>query len=360
MITQSVQMATPETETVDVFFGFDLSKLTFEVACRQAGLPPVQREDLRKIKTHTYKRTREGVEEWWKHASVSLRAEQRVGVVMEVTSSYSLEVAAWLMSICPQVKVSVMPGKRIRDWASGIGVDDKNDPMDARVMACFGAERQPQGQVPLEGIYAKLRALCRTRLVLVEQSVATRQRLDEAASEYLDPQTSKFLQRTLSKVLRELDKQIEALEKQMKSLIAEDKQLSHDVELLDTIAGVGWHTAVTVLVELGDMRGFRRRSQLVSRAGLNPVIRISGTSVEKRPRISKKGSCRARRALYLAAISTLQGDTVFAITYRNLVQRGKKKMVAIVAVMRKMLLVMRSVVISGKRFDPNRNMQETH
>jgi transposase len=352
MTIHASQATDAELSTPDVFFGVDVSKATFDVAWRKTGLPPAQLEEIRKMKTRTFKRTRQGVEEWWQCALRILEPGQTAAVVMEVTSSFSLELATWLKATRPAVQVSILPGKRVRDWAQGIGIDDKDDDIDARVLACYGSERRPPSSALVDGLYGKLRALSRARLGYVEHVVALRQQLNEQRSEHIDPATSKMLQKSLSKVLACFEKQIEEVEKKMKELIKEDEQLAADVKLLDTIAGVGWHTAVTVLVEVGDLRNFLERTKVVSMVGLNPVIRKSGTSVHKRPRISKKGSSRARRALYLAALSTVGKDNPFSRMYEDLVRRGKKKMVALVAVMRKLILVMRAVLISGKPYDP--------
>lgn len=342
-----------------IAYGFDLSKLTFDASWRLLGLPPIQAPELRKMKTQVFARTRQGVGQWWDEACRRLTPGQKVMVVMEVTGNYSLEMVTWLRAVCPDVEVCIIPGKRVRDWVRGLGIDEKTDPIDARGLACYGAERQPPSYVALDDVHQKLRALSRTRQAIVEERVAIEQRLQEAASEHLDTKTAKQIQQALSKVVREMTKQIDRLEEQMEQLIAKDPQLAKDTELVDTLSGVGWVTAVTVFSETGDLRDYQHRSQLIAKVGLNPVICKSGTSVEKRTRISKKGSGRARRALYLAVLATISKDNPFAAMYHALVERGKKKMVAIVAVMRKMLLVMRAVVISGKPFDKDRMQSDS-
>lgn len=347
MTVKKQHQASTQDEKPGIYYGFDLSKRTFESASRRTGLSPIQPETLQKMKAVTFSRTADGIKEWWEQVVRTLEPGEKVAVVMEVTSSYSLETAAWLKQVCPQVQLSILAGSRIRKWAEGIGIDDKSDKIDARVLACFGAERQPSEYVPLEGVYAQIRPLTRVRAGLVDQRVAIRQQLQEAKSEHLHAGTAKFVQSGYERIERTLDKQIARLEAEIEKLVRQDSQLCADVQLLDQIAGVGWITAVTVLAELGDLRRFGKRSRLVAMAGLNPVLRTSGTSVNKRPRISKKGSARARRALFLGVFAAITGDNMFAAAYNQLVSRGKKKMQALTAVMRKMLLVMRAVLISG-------------
>ena len=353
MTKKAEKAADTQDKTPAIYFGFDLSKPTFEESWRRTGQPPVKLDDLRKMRTTVFERTREGIERWWSRASRMLKPGETAAVIMEATSSFSLEVAAWLKEICPQVCIVVLPGKRVRSWGEGVGVCNKTDKIDARILACFGAERQPDASVLPVGVYADLRALSRARVDCVELLTATRQRLDEADRAHHDEHTAQVLRKAHGQVARALEQQIAQLEKEMRKLIKGNKQLANDVELLMSIVGVGWHTAVSVLVELGDLRNYERRSEIVAMAGLNPVVCSSGTSVEKPRHISKRGSSAVRRILFLAAMSAVRAKqtTVFRTMYETKLGNGKAKMVALVAVMRKLLSVMRAVLVSGKAFD---------
>ena len=334
-----------------IYVGFDLSKDDFAESWRPVGMGPVQLEDIRKMSIREFERTRAGVERWWELAASSLSPGQVAGVVMEVTSSFSLEVLAWLGLVCPEVAVSVIPGKRTSEWGASLGIQNKTDEIDARVLACYGAERQPPPTVAKDKGQDRVRWLLRARLGLVEQKTALIQQHEEAKREHLDAQVSKAIQQALGKVLRTIESEILKLEKQARKLIAQDAKMQADIDVLETIYGVGWYTAATVVAEFGDLSLFERREDVVAAAGLNPVIRTSGRSVEKRPHISKRGNVFVRRSLYLAAMASIRGDNMFSHMHACLVGRGKKKMVALVAVMRKLLTVMRAIVISGKAFD---------
>lgn len=344
--TECTQPAQPS-----IYFGFDLSDLTFTDSWRRVGLPPVQLEDIRKMATRDFERTRDGVKQWWETVSQTLSPEEVAGIVMEVTSSYSLEMLVWLKEVCPAAVVSVVPGLRVSSWGKSLGIQNKTDPIDARVLACFGAERQPPPTAPKDKQNDLVSWLLRGRLGFVEYRTALVQRLAEAKRAHLPPEAAKRLQQSIGKVLKTTQLEIEKLEKEVRKLIAQDKKLQADVELLQTIHGVGWFTAATIVAEFGDLSRFARRGEAVAAAGLNPLVRKSGTSVVKRPRISKQGNGYVRRALFLATMASIKGDNMFSRMHAELVERGKKKIVALVAVMRKMLTVMRAMVISGQAFD---------
>jgi transposase len=125
---------------------------------------------------------------------------------------------------------------------------------------------------------------------------------------------------------------------------------------------MGFITAVAVLAELGDLRRFTRGRQLSAFVGTAPCNHDSGSSVHKRPRMSKAGEPRVRALLYMCAMVAVGGDNDFADTYHRLTAAGKPKMAALGAIMRKLPLVMRAIVISGQPYEPhfNRRRKSVH
>lgn len=162
--------------------------------------------------------------------------------------------------------------------------------------------------------------------------------------------------------LQKLQRDIKRIEKEMKTVVAQNPDLEHDAKLIDSIYGVGFITAVAVLAELGDLRRFTRGRQLSAFVGTAPCNHDSGSSVHKRPRMSKAGEPRVRALLYMCAMVAVSGDNDFADTYHRLIAAGKPKMAALGAIMRKLLLVMRALVISGQPYAPhfNRRRKSVH
>jgi len=118
----------------------------------------------------------------------------------------------------------------------------------------------------------------------------------------------------------------------------EDLEIAADA-VAERAAGRLRETAATVLGELGDLTRFRKSRTLSAFAGTSPRRFESAASVKGRTRMCKQGGPRARQALFLASMAAIRkGDNTLARTYQHLVARGKPKMAAIGAVMRKMLV----------------------
>ena len=121
---------------------------------------------------------------------------------------------------------------------------------------------------------------------------------------------------------------------------------------MTSIKGISDRTAWSILAYLGDYRWFDNAKEVSSYAGLNPRIEDSGTSVH-RSRVSKMGSRRLRKALYMPALSAARFNPVLEAFYQKLIAKGKPKKVALIAVMRKLLVIAYGVLKSGKAFDPH-------
>ena len=163
---------------------------------------------------------------------------------------------------------------------------------------------------------------------------------------------STFVQKMQAKRLRLLTGDIERVEEQMKILVDQHEDLKRDIELLISIYGVAFINATTILAELGDLRRFTLARQLSAFAGMSPQHRQSGTSIRGRSRLCKQGNARVRQCLYLSAMAAIRGNNQLRDTYQHLLAQGKIRMVALGAIMRKLLTLMRAILISGKQFQP--------
>lgn len=148
------------------------------------------------------------------------------------------------------------------------------------------------------------------------------------------------------------DKQLGLIIKQIKELVETHAEMKAQVALLSTIQGVADKTAWAILGYLGDYRWFQNAKQVSSYVGLNPRIEDSGTSIH-RSRVSKMGHHRLRKALYMPALSAANHNPVLKAFYQKLIARGKPKKVALIAVMRKLLVIAYGVLKSEKPFDPH-------
>lgn len=158
----------------------------------------------------------------------------------------------------------------------------------------------------------------------------------------------------LEGVLQNLDEQIRALEKAADELLEQEPVLRADFNVLKTVPGIGPVVAGGLMGELGDLRRFDARRILETFTGMNVVVRESGKRLNQTKGLAKEGSQRVRRLLFLAAMAAVRGKNSLQAFYKRLVERGKKKKVALGAVMRKLLGIIRRVIITGEEYDDNK------
>lgn len=328
--------------------GMDVSKPFFDAALlswpdQEVGVA------LREFPAARFARTRAGVERFlvWLEELLGEEIEAlETRVVMESTGKYSSALAVWLLECRRPLAAAIVNPEPTARFIQSLALRNTTDRLSARALALFGAQRRPVPYEPLCEEEAELRELVRYRLFLVEQCTAMGNHDGEEAHvrAVLKMQARRHTQ---------IKKDIAALEKKMRALVAKVEWLDKDITLLESIHGVGFITAVTVRAELGDLRRFERARQLSAFAGLSPRQFTSGTSVRKRTRMSKTGNQRVRKVLYMASCSAIVHPNPWQSDYRRLKDNGKESMEALGALMRKILVVMRAILISGEPYDPH-------
>jgi transposase len=254
-----------------------------------------------------------------------------------------VEALAALQTAWPTA--SIVNPKRPRDFAKSLGVREKTDPIDARILAAYAAVNRPATSPAMPEGYRRLRELSRARQTLVRQRTAL--------GNCLRDQDEPIVRELLERAAESLDQAIDQSEKQAQRLIREDDGLHRDYRLLQSIKGIGPVVAWTLLAELGDLRAYRR-NQLVARVGVYPGRWESGKSVQRKPRWVKGGCAPVRKALFNAARAILNSKNNTLRAYADrLATDGRKPMACIAALMRKLLLVARAILIQEVPYDPN-------
>lgn len=331
----------------EIWFGLDVSKDSFDaLACFPYQEIEKSLSDF-KFPGASFSRNADGLDDFRKWAekiksgfqeSQKVPTEAPIRCVMEATGSYSLELACWILEKFPECIPSIADPKRVHAFGKSLKFRNKTDRMDALVLALFGAERKPAGFVPETEEYRILRSLVRQRRTLVEA-------LTSAKLQKQEPANVKENIKSRDKLIRDIEKNIGNIESAIKKHLESFKELQRLVNSIQDIPGVGFITAVTVAAELGDIRRFSSSRKVAAFCGLSPKIIESGKSVKRRTRLCKEGNPAIRQALYLASLAAIGGNNGFARFYNSLVARGKSKMSAIGAVMRKMICVIRAVAI---------------
>lgn len=326
--------------------GADVAKSSFDASLVQSD-QHYPDTPLREIPVKTFERTFQGV-----HAFLSWLDSHGVDgtdvrVVMEATGSYSTELAVWMLSQRPTLRPAIANPRHTSAFIKSMGVRNKTDRLEARALGFYGVERRPLAYQAPSPEQAELRSLSRYRDSLVRQRTALKNQMKETRE-------STFVQKNQAKRLRLLTADIGRVEQQMKTLVEQHEDLKRDIDLLTTIYGVAFINATTIRAELGDLRRFTLARQLSAFAGMSPRHHQSGSSIRGRSRLCKQGNSRVRQCLYLSALAAIRGNNQLHNTYQRLLDQGKPRMVAIGAIMRKLLTLMRAILISGKQYQPLR------
>jgi transposase len=275
------------------------------------------------------------------------RAGRVVRVCMESTGLYGLDLALAL-SGQEGIEVMVANPRAVRHFAQALMRRSKNDQIDAGVLEQF-ALHMPFKPWPRPSVaMLSLHVLARRLRELVEMQTAEKNRQHAAGLSQAIPAV---VRRDLARSLRAQERAIERLTRQARKLIAQDPQLAERFALLDSVPGIGETSAVQLLGELSVLAPDLEARQWVAFAGIDPREYASGTSVHKKPRISKAGNKYLRHALFMPALVAVQHDPHLRAFYQHLLAKGKFKMQALVAVMRKLLHALHAMFKTHQPYD---------
>lgn len=311
--------------------GIDLAKTTFEAALWG-------HEAFRTMRGRSFPRGEEGARALLAWLREHAGPDGRIGLVMEATATFAEELATWLLDLEPGLHVAIVNPIQTSAFLRSLGLRNKTDNLDAKALAQYGAERRPVPWEKPRPELAMLKDLARVRMDLVHARTAMALRLKDHA------RASKPAAKAMASVIRTLDAQIKGLEGEIRKQLHAHEALAKQADRMDSVIGVGLLTAVTVMTELGDLRRFARSRQLTAFAGMSPRRKESGTSVHGKPRLCKQGSTRVRAALYLAASAAVRFNPDMKALYDRLLAQGKARRLALGAVMRKLLVLMRAIV----------------
>ena len=320
--------------TAQSILGLDIAKAKLDTHFQRVGSPdkPIHRR---------YDNTPTGQEQL-----VSWLASQQVGqlhVCLEATGTYGRAVALRLHQA--GYRISIVNPLRIKRYGASELLRVKTDKSDAALIARFCLTQQPTAWTPPEAEQQQLQDLVRALHDL--HRLHQQQRCRQQSG----PQP-KAVATVTSSVLTCLDTQMQSLRKQIEAHILAHPRLKTAYELLLSICGIGKRTAAVLLGELGDLSRFATARDLVAYVGLAPHLQHSGTSLHGPSPLSKHGHAVLRHALYFPALSASRHNPALRALYQRLLARGKPKMVALVAVMRKLLHQIYGVLRSGQAFDP--------
>jgi transposase len=288
------------------------------------------RRDGKTESCRSFPNTRQGHQELRRYLT---HKRERVRVCMESTGLYGLD-AALALQADTRVELMVANPRAVKDFSRALLQRSKTDPLDARVLLEYAARMpfQPWQPPPAEAL--QITALARRIHALTEQCTMEKNRLHAVAA---TATTLRVIVQDLRRSVRGLKTAIAKLSRKAHQILAASPELERRFRLLQSTPGIGSVSALQLLGELVLIPANCDVRQWVAYAGLDPRQHESGTSVHQKARISKLGNRHIRRALYMPALTATRSAPHLRAFYLHLQARGKCKMVALVAVMRKLL-----------------------
>ena len=275
-----------------------------------------------------------------------MRRASGLRVLMEATGVYYLDVA--LLAAELGAEVSVVNPRATHNFAQAMQQRNKTDRLDVAMLLDF-LKRMPftAWTAPRKALL-ELRCYGRYLVQLTKEHTAASNRLHALNSMQASPA---YLRADLKRFIATLERRIDRLRRHALALIKTDPPLQARFNALTSIVGVADTSAISMLSELMVLPSTLRARACVCHAGLDPQVFESGTSVHKAPHISRHGNKYLRAALFYPALSAGQHDPLAKAFKQRLLDRGKTKMQATVAIMRKMLTAAWVIVRDPQPYD---------
>jgi transposase len=265
----------------------------------------------------------------------ALRARHPARIVLEATGGYERPcVAACVLAGLPVVIVNP---RQVRAFAHAIGRSAKTDAIDAHVLAAFAERVQPAVRPLPDAATQELEAVVTRRQQLVAMGSAERQRLAQAHSP--------AVRHSLEAHSTWLQRQINDSDDQLDTLIRQSPVWRDHEDLLQSVPGIGPITARTLWATLPELGTLGRRP-LAALVGVAPLNRDSGRWQGRRAPWG--GRADVRRVLYMSALTAVRFNPAIKAFYQRLVAAGKRRKVALVAAMHKLLTLLNAILRDRK------------
>jgi transposase len=306
-----------------LYVGIDVAKDSFDVASEPAGL---------KLSLPNDPAGRQTLLDVLQNRAVAL-------IVLEATGGYERDLVAHLLQ--GGFKVVTANPRQVRDFARGIGQLAKTDGIDAAVLARFAQVVQPQPRPQPSG----------QTEVLAELVTRRRQLSDLLTQEYnrLPRAHHATVRKSLQKSIRALEQQIIDLDKLIRQNIESDDGLKRKDQIVQSVKGVGPGTSAMLLSHLPEL-GVLNRQEIAALVGVAPWDIQSGKWAGK-SRIWG-GRAEVRTLLYMAALVAIRFNPAIRAFYQRLKSQGKLFKVAITACMRKLLVILNTLVRNDCLWSP--------
>jgi len=246
-------------------------------------------------------------------------------VLIDLTGGYEAQVTkAFALN---GYNVHKAEGRKVRQFIRSFGQKAKNDKIDAKMLTVYGAKMQETLRLHQHQDNQLQELVSRREDIkaMLKQERCRKERFTDIAA-----------RRSLSKVIGVLQEQLEAIEQEIKERTNKDEELKEKAKVIKSVKSVGEKTTMTLLASMPEL-GKANRRQIAALAGLAPYANDSGQTSFKRR--TTAGRPVVKQMLFMCAMVAIKNNKDLKAFYERLVSNGKMKMVAIVAVMRKLLII---------------------
>ncbi|PYV16653.1 MAG: IS110 family transposase [Acidobacteria bacterium] len=247
-------------------------------------------------------------------------------VVLEATGGYQRRVLTALLAA--EVPAVAVNPRQARDFAKALGKLEKTDEVDARMLALFAERVRPEVRPLVDETTREFQELLARRRQLNEMLVAEKNRFHQA---------TKKVRRSIKSHIDWLKAQLRNTDKDIETGLRNCPAWDVQVQLLESLPGVGRITSMTLLAELPEL-GTLNRKKIAKLVGVAPLNQDSGKSSGRRSIWGGRATVRA--PLYMATLVATRHNPVIRAFYARLLAKGKMKKVALVAAMRKLLIIL--------------------
>jgi transposase len=265
-------------------------------------------------------------------------------VVMEATGYYHYRLAQFLFK--QGVLVSVVNPLSVKRFIQMKLAKVKTDKSDAKAICEYGKINEVPLYTALTDVQSECLQLFRLMDSCLKKRTTTKNKIH---GEDVLGIPSKYVYRSLVRIKKYLDKEILGIEKKLLSLVKQEQQVQ--LTLLTSIPGIGLKTALFMIVITDGFDKFENAKQLCSYVGITPTIRESGSSVRDRSRISKVGNRKLRNLLFLCSFAACKHNKGCKEVYERIVNKGKSKKLALIAVSNKLIKQSFAIAKSGNPCD---------
>lgn len=266
--------------------------------------------------------------------------------IFEPTGAYSQNLKRYCAS--REIKVCIINPKQSSHFSKALGNRRKNDKVDAKMLYRLQYLISPE-DISVPKIDKHVENLG-TKITVYEIAMKRRIMMSNEleAAKAKDPDNKELL-KLLKKELKRDEKFEDSIMNEIEDYVMKDKEMKQDYDNLMTIPGIGKKAAIYLLIFFRTYPD-TNRSQITALAGLDVTERTSGTSVKSRTQISKSGNGRVRTVLYFPTMNAVRFNVKIKKQYDRLIENGKVKKVALIAGMRKLLLISHAIYKNKTQF----------